>query len=89
MANEIPAEDGRAAQLAQLREWIESARERSYAKNDKRRYVELKYDGSWVICTPGEAIDFVQDADDGISYEMRDKWLTPQQYDKLPEFEGF
>ena len=49
--------------------------------------------GAWFICTPPEATSFMIDAeafkDNGDEYEVTDIWLTEDQFEGLPEFEGF
>lgn len=73
-------------QISQLSEWI-AARPLRYRKTDKRRYAVLKYDGQSVTMTLEEAIDWIMDA--GEAYELSDSWMTPVEYEELPEFEGF
>lgn len=78
----------KAEQIAKVREWIASANGRKYRANDKRRYAKLKYDGSFVIMTPSEAEDWLNDSPDE-TYVLEEVWMTERQYGNLPEFEGF
>ena len=55
-------------------------------QHDKRRYVKLMANGSSVICEPFEVLDFFIDGDD---YESEDVWMSPAEYEALPEFMGF
>lgn len=56
-------------------------------QHDKRRYVKVTANGSSVICEPFELIDFAIDADG--EFETEDVWMSPAEYDALPEFMGF
>ncbi len=76
------------AQLARVREWIASAKDRKYRKSDKRRYAKLSYDGQFVIMTPSEAEVWLDDCWDE-TYVLDEVWMTEKQYEDLPEFEGF
>lgn len=78
----------KVAQLETIKAWMESARSRTYAKNDKRRFVQLEYCGTTVLCEPSEAYDWVADAEPD-TYVISEKWMTQSQYQKLPDFEGF
>lgn len=63
------------------------------AIQDKRRFVRvtLKEVGcsNWFIATPACAADFVKEADDGEQYELTDVWMTPREFEALPDFGGF
>lgn len=84
----IDTQQTKESQLAQVREWIESAKGRKYRASDKRRYAKLKYDGQFVIMTPSEAEDWLNDSPDE-TYVLEEVWMTERQYGDLPEFEGF
>lgn len=75
-------------QLVQVREWIAAGKGRTYKKRDKRRYVNLSLGNQSVTMEPSEAEDWINDGD-GNTYEMKEVWMTPKQYEDLPEFEGF
>jgi hypothetical protein len=58
----------------------------------KQRYVRVAYNGSSFIVPAGQAkavIDDLLDGDDPEVYEINDVWLTPREYESLPEFAGF
>lgn len=55
----------------------------------KREYLKLTLDGAWCIMTPADACDSLQDADDPKAYKIEPVWMTPLQYDRLPEFQGW
>lgn len=76
-------------QLAQIREWMTSASGRIYKPNDKRRYAVLGYDGQSAVMTPQEAERWLLDFDNQDEYSLSERWMTPAQYERLPEFEGF
>lgn len=58
------------------------------AARDKRRFIRMTVDGSNCICEPGEVKDmFDGGAMDGC--KLTEVWMTQEQYDALPEFEGF
>jgi hypothetical protein len=60
------------------------------AIQDKRPYVEIrpKSGGPWAVCqTQAEAVDM---ADGNVDeYEIREKWMTPNEFEKLKEFQGW
>ena len=51
------------------------------------RFVRLIYDGNWCVMTPDDAADTIADSND--EYQIEDVFLTPDQFDALPEFSGF
>ena len=55
----------------------------------KREYIELGWDGTFCAMTPEEACEQLQDSDDPRGYTVRSRWMTKQQFDALPEFEGY
>lgn len=56
---------------------------------DKRRFAKVRFKGGSFITTPQEAADFIDDADEPSNYIVSDVWLTPYEYDNMPEFSGF
>jgi hypothetical protein len=57
--------------------------------NPRARYVRIAYDGSWCICKPGDVEAMVGDADESHRYITEDVYLSAQEYEALPEFEGW
>lgn len=55
----------------------------------KREYIQLGWDGSFCTMTPAEACDQLQDSDDPKGYVVRSVWMTPHQFNQLPEFLGY
>lgn len=78
----------REAQLEALRAWMAAARGSAYMPTDKRRFARLKLDGKAVTMPPGEAYDWISDAPD-TTYELSEAWLTTEEFEQIPEFEGF
>jgi hypothetical protein len=54
---------------------------------DKKRYVKLRVQGSnqQAIMPPEEVPEFT----DGEEYIVSDVWMTPHEYESLPEFTGY
>lgn len=57
-------------------------------QHDKQRYLKISASGgrSSVICEPLEASDWMDDEDE---YVVTDVWMSPAEYESLPEFMGF
>lgn len=53
----------------------------------KERYVRLDLDGSWCVMTPAEADEYVSQS--GREYTREDIYLTADQFNNMPEFQGF
>jgi hypothetical protein len=53
----------------------------------RQRYVKLTFDIGSVVLEPVEEADFVANADEE-PLGRSEIWLTDEQYEKLPEFEG-
>jgi hypothetical protein len=56
------------------------------AQHDKRRYIRLTSNGTTVICEPHEVQGIV---DDGSEYTTSEVWMSPAEYEALPELQGF
>jgi len=56
---------------------------------DKKRYAKVKFQGGSFIATHEEAAAFIDDADDPSTYTTTDVWLTPYEFEHMPEFSGF
>lgn len=56
---------------------------------DKQRYVRIEHDGSSFTSTPTEATCFLQEADDPSAYAISEVWMTPHEFESMPEFQGF
>lgn len=56
------------------------------AARDKKRYVKITYDGAPCICEPRD-VDDMLDGCDGATIE--DVWMTVDEYEALPEFQGW
>ena len=56
----------------------------------KREYIKLSVKGSGsCFCTPLDACDMIEDADEKGAYQVESVWMTPRQFDAIPEFMGF
>lgn len=56
------------------------------SQNDKRRYIKLTANGASVICEPFEVKDMIEDESE---YTITEVWMSPAEYEALPEFMGF
>lgn len=53
-------------------------------------FSRVEYDGSWFICRPEEVDDFLAaECSDLDQYTVTTVLLTQDQFENLPEFEGF
>lgn len=75
------------SQLATLREWMESAAGRVSKPTDKRRYAVLTFDGSACTVELETAVRIIEESE--CEYELTDRWLTQDEYEGLPEFNGW
>lgn len=55
----------------------------------RREYTRVEFDGVSFISTPAEAQDFISDSDDSAQYKLTPVWLTPAEFEAIPEFQGF
>lgn len=58
----------------------------------KERFVKITYDGSSCTMEPDEAISFmgaVKYDDETEDYKHEDVYMTREEFEALPEFEGF
>lgn len=53
------------------------------------RFVRLTYDGVRCILEPRDAEAVIADGDEPHQYTVEDVWMSREQFDRLPEFEGF
>lgn len=56
---------------------------------ERRDFVKITYDGSWVIVRPGEEAAFIDEADDPSEYKIERVRMTMRQFESIPEFDGF
>lgn len=58
-------------------------------RNQPKRYVKLRPVGfgSWCIMEPKEAAAAVAENPE-CAHEVAEVWMTPSEYEALPEFEG-
>lgn len=59
---------------------------------DKKRYTKVIHDGSWFIAEPKEAEAFIVDStidEQEHGYTVEDVWMTPHEFERLPDFTGF
>jgi hypothetical protein len=57
---------------------------------DKQRFVKIKFDGSSCVVPPEAVAQMVaDDFSEGEKYTTEDVWLTPHEYENLPEFNGW
>jgi len=58
----------------------------------QQKYIRLEYDGTYCIMTPDDAMDYMDDCEyekDAGEYKYEEIYLTQDQFEKLPEFQGF
>lgn len=53
----------------------------------KECYIRVEHDGSWCLMEPHDAADMIFGADE--EYSVEAVYITRDQFEKLPEFEGF
>lgn len=60
---------------------------------DKRRYVRIKFNGASCVVPPEQVAAIVADdfseREPGETYLTEDVWMTPHDYENLPEFQGW
>ena len=56
------------------------------AARDKRRYVKITFDGASCICEPREVGDMTDGCDGAV---LTDVWMSPAEWENLPEFAGW
>ncbi len=56
---------------------------------ERREFVKVSYDGSFVIVMPGEERAFIDEADDPSEYKIERVRMTMRQFEALPDFDGF
>jgi hypothetical protein len=71
--------------------WWWNFRRPNWLKNHfiKREYLVLEVDGTPCTMRPVDAADTLQDADDPKAYKVKSVWMTPHQFDAMPEFQGW
>lgn len=52
-------------------------------------FSKINLDGCWFICTPEEAAAYLEHEDNPEQYTVTTVMLTRDQFERLPEFEGF
>ena len=60
--------------------------------NPRTRYVRISYNGAHMIMTPSEDQCFKEESEisgDETPYILTDTYLSSQEFEDLPEFEGF
>lgn len=58
----------------------------------KLRFVKITYDGSSCTMEPEEAISLMDDVkydDEAEDYKYEDVYMTMEEFESMPEFEGF
>lgn len=56
------------------------------AARDKKRYVKITWDGQSCICEPRDAVEMASGSDGAV---LTDVWMTPDEWEALPEFAGW
>ena len=59
------------------------------SKRDKKRFVKFCLDGQCCIVTPEEAVHMREDEEDPGAMTEEDVWMTEEEFEALPEFQGF
>lgn len=54
-----------------------------------KKYVKFTLKGFNLICKPEEIIDYLNDSNAGEIIKIEIVAMFPEEYNKLPEFEGF
>lgn len=60
--------------------------------NPRARYVQVSHDGAHLVMTPEEAQCFIEESQisgDETPYILTDTYLSKQEFEDMPEFEGF
>ena len=60
--------------------------------NPRTRYVQISHNGAAMVMTPEEAQCFKEESEisgDETPYILTDTYLSKQEFEDLPEFEGF
>ena len=53
------------------------------------KFVRVLYDDTPCVMEPLDAEDFIKDADGNEQYILEDIYITRDQYENMPEFQGF
>lgn len=56
---------------------------------EKREYIKLNVDGQWCVMTPLDACAELQACDNPSEYTIESVWLTKEEFEAMPEFDGF
>jgi hypothetical protein len=56
--------------------------------NPRKRYVSITHDRRTVIVEPREVADVLEDLDPD-TYQIKDVFYSEEEFDELPEFDGF
>lgn len=57
-----------------------------------QKYIRLGYDGTYCVMTLDDAMDYLDEIkynEDADEYTYEEIYLTKDQFEKLPEFQGF
>lgn len=57
------------------------------SKRQKKRFVKITFDGASCICRPEEVKDMLDDSLTG--HAISDTWMTEDEYEAMPEFQGW
>lgn len=72
----------------EFQSWIQQLRGYDAAGNPRERYALIRFDGSWCICKPGDVAAMVP-SEDADAYQVEDVYMSPQEVEALPEFQGW
>jgi hypothetical protein len=54
-----------------------------------KKFIKVSYDGSFYITTMNEVEGIIVECDDDHEYSYSEVWMTQEEFDSLPEFDGF
>jgi hypothetical protein len=57
--------------------------------NPRVKFARVVFEGSTCVCRLSEAADMAPTGDDADAYEIKEVWLSEQEFAALPEFEGW
>lgn len=56
--------------------------------NEIKEYAKITFEESWFVCEPKDLSECVSDLEDG-SFTIETVYMTEEQFEELPEFEGW
>ena len=75
--------------------WTPVSKDKKQVKNQvikKNLYLKVEFDGSWCIIEPKDLTSFICsdiDYQEAEKYTITPQYMTQEEFEKLPEFDGF